>query len=137
MEMKAINTNKHLEKLIKVAQQYEFPLEEIEAVSSIQEWCNERAIEENNPFRSGKCLRNRETGKYKILLAEEITADMQNSAISAMKFHGYGSEVEVLENPFSFLVHLLLHEVAHARNDKWSEKECDSWAFVELEKIAT
>ncbi len=134
--MKVIDTNQHLDKLTKIAQQYEFPLEDIEAVSSIQEWCKERGIEENNPFRTGKCLRNRDTGEYIILLASEITKDMQNSVISAMKIRGYGSEVEVLENSFSFLAHLLLHEVAHARNDKWSEKECDIWAFEELDKIA-
>jgi len=134
--MRAINTKEYLEKLTQIAQQHDFPLEEIESVSSIQEWCKVRGIEENNPFRTGKCLRNRESGKYIILLAEEITGDMQSSVISAMEFRGYGPEVEALENPFLFLVHLLLHEVAHAKNDKWSEKECDAWAFEELEKFA-
>ncbi len=136
MELMTIKTNDHLAKLVEVAQQYEFPLESIEVVSSIIGWCKEQGIEEHNPFRTGKCLRNRETGNYKILLAEEITGEMQNSVISAMEVWGYDSEIEVLYNDRKFLLHLLLHEVAHAKNDQWSENECDSWAFAELENIA-
>ena len=134
--MKAIDTNEHLKQLRGLALKYEFPLEELLVVESIQEWCKERKIEENNPFRTGKCLRNRETGKYLILLAAEITPDMCNSVISVMKLRGYGEEVEVLYSAFPFLAHLLLHEVAHAKNENWSERECDSWAFEELNKIA-
>ncbi len=134
--MEAIDTSQHIEKLVEIAKFFDFPLENVESVPSIQDWCEERGIEENNPFRTGKCLRNRETGNFKILIAKVITSEMQNSVIGAMKFKGYGVEVEAIETPVLFLAHLLLHEVAHAKNENWSEKECDYWAFRELEKIA-
>ncbi|WP_273266425.1 hypothetical protein, partial [Flexistipes sinusarabici] len=89
----------------------------------------------DNPFRIGKCLRNQESGKYLILLAAKITPDMFNSVISAIESRGYETEVEVLNNPFRFLAHLLLHEVAHTKNENWSEQECDNWAFEELNNI--
>ena len=135
MKKQTIITKEYLSLLIKVAHQYDLPLEGIEIVSSIQEWCKEIGIEEDNPFRAGKCLRNCETGKYKILLAEEITPEMQNSIIGAMSLRDYSLKIEILENPKAFLIHLLLHELAHARNEEWSENECDRWAFEELEKI--
>ncbi|MCU7927390.1 MAG: hypothetical protein KZQ97_13225 [Candidatus Thiodiazotropha sp. (ex Dulcina madagascariensis)] len=135
MNLREINTSEHISKLVDIAQQYDFPLENIEAVPNIMDWCETRDIEENNPFRTGKCLRNSETGEYLILLAQEITADMQNSVIGALELRGFSSNTEVLHKPLAFLMHLLLHEVAHAIDYKWSEEECDSWAFKELEKI--
>ncbi|MGR3178526.1 MAG: hypothetical protein ACUZ8E_10760 [Candidatus Anammoxibacter sp.] len=134
-KMEQINTVKHMPELKKIAQSYRFPLENIETVLSIQKWCEGKGIDENNPFLTGKCLKNSETGKYKILLAAEITAEMQNSVIGAMSLRGYGEEINLLNEPSLFITHLLLHEIAHAINEKWSESECDSWAFKELEKF--
>ncbi len=134
--METIITNEHLVRLTEVARKFDSLLEDIEAVSNIQEWCEKRRIKENNPFRTGKCLKNRETGKYKILLAKEITPEMQSSVICAMECRSYCEEINALKNPSVFLTHLLLHEIAHARNENWSEQECDSWAFKELEKIS-
>ena len=133
--MEYIITKEHLRKLIEAANNYDFPLEEIKIVKSIQEWCVENGIEENNPFRTGKCLMNRETKEYKILLAQEITPEMQNSVISLMELRGYGTEIEALKSPSNFLLHLLLHEIAHAKDSNWSEKECDYWAFEQLNEI--
>ncbi len=135
MNLREINTIEHISKLVDMAQQYDFPLEKIEVVPSIMDWCENRDIEEDNPFRTGKCLRNSETDEYLILLAQKITPDMQNSVIGALDLKGFSSDTEVLYNPLAFLMHLLLHEVAHAIGDKWSEEECDIWAFKELEKI--
>ncbi|MET0028324.1 MAG: hypothetical protein ABW101_11870 [Candidatus Thiodiazotropha sp.] len=135
MNLRDINTSEHISKLVDIAKQYNFPLEKIEAVPSIMDWCKSKDIEEDNPFRTGKCLRNSETGEYLILLAQKITPDMQNSVIGALEFRGFSSDTEVLYKPLAFLMHLLLHEVAHAIGDMWSEEECDSWAFKELKKI--
>ncbi len=133
--MEPIRTEHYLVKLRAIAERYDFPLEEIEAVTDIKQWCDERGIEENNPWRVAKCLRNRESGKYRILLVAEITPEMQNSVLAAMEFRGFGSEVPTLKAADKFLEHLLLHEIAHAMNPNWEESECDSWAFNELKAL--
>lgn len=133
--MGPIQTKHYLVRLRALAERYEFPLEEIEAVADIKQWCNERGIEENNLWRVGKCLRNSESGKYRILLAAEITPEMQNSVLGAMEYRGFGYEVSSLRAADKFLEHLLLHEIAHAKNNNWEERECDSWAFNELKSI--
>jgi hypothetical protein len=135
MNLHEINTNDHISKLVEVAHKYDIPLEKIESVPSIMDWCKNRGIEEDNPFRTGKCLRDSETGKYLILLAQTITPEMQNSVIGVLELNGFSLHTEVLYKPLAFLMHLLLHEVAHAIDEKWSEEECDSWAFKELKKI--
>ncbi|HMK56481.1 MAG TPA: hypothetical protein VK448_07590 [Dissulfurispiraceae bacterium] len=127
-----IRTESYLAQLRAVATRYDFPLEEIEAVQDIMQWCNERGIEENNSWRVGKCLRNRTNGKYRILLAAEITPEIKNSVLAAMEYRGFGNEVSSLEASEKFLEHLLLHEIAHAKHETWEEKDCDKWAFNEL-----
>ena len=37
-----------------------------------------------------------------------------------------------MRDPDKFLIHLLLHELAHARDDNASENDCDMWAFLAL-----
>ena len=133
--MELIQTERYLVRLRAIAEHYDFPLEQIEAVTNIKQWCDEQQIEENNFWRVGKCLRNRKSGKYKILLAAEITPEMQSSVLAAMEYRGFENEVAFLKAADKFLEHLLLHEIAHAKNDNWNEHECDSWAFNELNAI--
>lgn len=133
--MEAIQTELYLAKLRAIAESYDFPLEGIDAVESIKQWCDEKGVEENNFWRVGKCLRNKGNGKYRILLAAEITPEMQSSVLAAMEYRGFGSEVSLLAAPNKFLEHLLLHEIAHAKNNNWEESECDRWAFTQLKAI--
>jgi hypothetical protein len=42
-----------------------------------------------------------------------------------------------INNSFEFIVHLVLHEVAHIKYD-WdqsNEKDCDYWAFEQLDIV--
>ena len=135
IRVEPIKTERHLARLRAVAASYDFPLEEIEAIADIKRWCDERGVEEDNFWRVGKCLRNRNTGQYRILLAAEITPEMQSSVLAAMEYRGFGNEVSLLSAPEKFVEHLLLHEIAHAKNNNWDETECDSWAFEQLKAI--
>jgi hypothetical protein len=107
---------------------------DVEVVPSIRDWCDRRGLAETNLFRCGAVFRSRETGRYLVLLAELITTDMQSSVKTAMQIRGNLSDRQLafLAEPENFARHLLLHEVAHALDDRRSEEECDSWAFSQL-----
>lgn len=135
IDVATIKTERYLARLRAIAASHEFPLEEIETVADIKQWCDERGVEEDNFCRVGKCLRNGNTGKYRILIAAEITPEMQNSVLAAMEYRGFGNEVSLLSAPDKFVEHLLLHEIAHAKNNNWDQSECDSWAFRQLKAI--
>jgi len=55
---------------------------------------------------------------------------MQNNVLGALEFGGF--EVSRLREPRRFLVHLFLHELAHAQFPDATEQECDDWAFLRL-----
>jgi len=91
-------------------------------------------VPETNHGRTGKTVRNSTTGAALILLPEEITLSMQRSVLGALEFHGY--DVAQLREPRAFLVHLFLHELAHAQFLEASEQECDDWAFSQFAQNA-
>lgn len=134
--MKTIKINEYLNEISAVVDAVGFELEGVEVVPSIKEWCAEKDIEENNLHRTGKCLVNRDTGKYLILLAEEIKAETISSIITAMDIKGLYDKTDSLNSSWAFLKHLLLHELSHAINPEFSELECDNWAFEQMVKIA-
>ena len=133
--MKIIHTKKYIDQLKEIARRYHFPLKDIETVASIQKWCGKWHIDEPNPFRTGTCLRQTETGRFKILIAEAITPDMQELVVEEMIINGFADEVELLDEPFIFTSYLFLHEMARVKNPTWIERECDIWAFKELINI--
>lgn len=130
-----IDTATYLARLRALASQYRSDFD-IEVVPSIKIWCEENRVPEDNPFRSGKALLNNKTGRYLILLANPITASMISSAVSAMLFRQRvsESEAESMMKPEVFLTHILLHEIAHTLDDKWSEDKCDRWAFDQMRR---
>jgi hypothetical protein len=107
---------------------------DVEAVSSIQDWCKGAGLLEDSSFLCGKTLQVRETGRHLVLLADPITADMRASVISGMEYHGRldPEDIALLLKPLTFVKHLVLHEVAHATNHHRTEEECDRWAFEQL-----
>jgi hypothetical protein len=92
-------------------------------------------MDDPNPFRTGTCLHQTYTGRFKILIAEYITPEMQESVIDEMITHGFSEEADLLDDPFYFTVFVFLHEIAHAKNVTWLEKECAIWAFEQLLNI--
>ena len=111
-------------------------LEAIEVVPSIQAWCEIHGIDESHSSRMGKTVRNLSTLKARILLAEEITPQMQSNVCVVLDSRGFGDRTEELEDSARFLLHLFLHELGHARDDSASEQDCDTWAFLRLATYA-
>jgi len=131
--MDVIRTEQYLPVLQEIAYSYAFPLDAIEVTDDIQKWCDTHGgVTENNPFRAGKCIRNDATKNYRILLRAEITEGIQQAVIDRIELNGLSSEVKTLNNKKSFLIHLVLHEVAHAQHNDWLEDACDEWAFQEM-----
>ena len=75
----------------------------------------------------------RQDGVLAVVLADEITTDMQQGIIPAMQVRGFVEEVTRLDQPDAFLEHLVLHEAAHLLLPPGTtETECDEWAFARL-----
>jgi hypothetical protein len=55
--------------------------------------------------------------------------------MTAMEISGLEKETEILDSRWSFLKHLLLHEIAHAIYPDFTELQCDVWAFDQMNKI--
>ena len=105
-------------------------------VPNIQSWCLANGVEESSLNRTGKCLQDDKTGKHLILLKREISESQKESIISAMELRGTNNEeIAQLCSPKAFVMHLVLHECAHALYDDFSELECDEWAFKRLREI--
>jgi len=126
-----IYTEAYLPHLKAVADRYDI-LADVEAVPSIQDWCQARNITEERPFRAVRTLRNHATGRYLILLACRITDEMVASIEGGLYAREFFSEASALSDVDSFMVHLILHEIAHALDNTRTEDECDRWAFGEL-----
>ena len=131
-----IHTSIHLGRLKEIAANYPVAVEDIISVPSVQQWAESHGMKEENPFRTGCVVQNRQTMAYLIVLPEEITDDMQSSVCAAMELRGFANEVETLKMPEKFLQHLILHEIAHPLHPEGTEDECDAWAFRELKKYA-
>jgi hypothetical protein len=122
-----------LSRLRKLAAKYAVALD-VEAVRDIQAWCDAHGVPENNPFRSAKVVKNNETGRFLVLLADPITPHMTSSTIEAMllREHISNEEARRLTEPLNFLSHLFLHEIAHALDSRRSERDCDRWALEQM-----
>ncbi|MCU7811846.1 MAG: hypothetical protein KZQ77_11530 [Candidatus Thiodiazotropha sp. (ex Notomyrtea botanica)] len=83
-------------------------------------------------------LWNGNNAPNKIMLLSHISNEEIENHIAALGLRGVVKEkpelleyVELITTPQDFLKHLVLHEVAHIKNN-WSQKketECDLWAF--------
>jgi hypothetical protein len=125
-----------LQELRVIARRFD-PSIELAHVQSIQAWCKQNGVAESNPFRCGKTVQNTSTGVHTILLADVVTEAMRNSVISGMQQSPQLSydDLALLDDPSTFLKHLLLHEVAHALDHQRTEEECDKWAFGQLKAL--
>lgn len=130
-----IATRNYLAEVHALVERFALPLESVEVVANIQAWCQARGIPEDSPSRIGKIVRNAQTGRYVILLAERITQDNVASIVSAMELRGFGAEVGALADGAAFVHHLALHEIAHGLDASRSEAACDRWAFDQLRNL--
>jgi len=101
-------------------------------VPSVQDWASAHGIDRIEPFCSGMAARS-EFGAPLVVLADLITADMQESVLAALEIRNFGEESQRLRIPHAFLEHLVLHEIAHLLLPPGAtESECDRWAFDRL-----
>ena len=125
-----INTDQHLDRLLKVADRFGVTLE---LVPSIQSWCRENRLPEAGPFCAGIAVQTHQTGKFRVLLANPITNVMASTALEAMGLSGHSdAELNFLAPPERFVDHLLLHEIAHTLDPAQSEQACNRWASEQM-----
>jgi hypothetical protein len=107
---------------------------DVRTVPSIQDWCRDSGLSEDNPFLCGKALWDAEAQRHIVLLADPITSEMRSSVLAGMEMRGRiaGPEISLLKDRRTFVNHLLLHEMAHVLDHEREEVECDVWAFNQL-----
>ena len=124
--------------LYAVALNYRTENMSIEFVNSPSQWGTERGIKiSGTPIACA--LLDHETDQWTVLIQNEISEAEAKSVIDKLEiFGGVGTEVDSIRKPKDFLIHLLLHEIAHLKH-KWGqdmEQDCDRWAFEQAAKIA-
>jgi hypothetical protein len=129
-----IVTRRHMDDILALVRRSGLDAD-VEVVPSIQEWCKQRGVPEESPFRTGKTLKNMTTGRHLILLPDLITDEMASSVRYAMEFRGFTGAAQQLADPLTFLRHLVLHEIAHGLDGDRSEQDCDRWAFEQLKAL--
>lgn len=127
-----IRVSDYLPDVIKVLEMYGVESEWIEITSSVQDWCHENGVEEQNPFRAAKCFLLPK--RCHIVIQDEQTDAMIKSGKQCMVYDGFNSEVSELDTDYKYLLHLILHEVACFVLQNTEQKIRDEWAFSELHK---
>ncbi len=134
--MAAIRTKDHLDGLKGITPPYEFSLERIQVVASIREWCEEHGVEPPEAPRIAKVVRNRNTGKYLILVAETVDSENVEAIKSKIRDEGLEDHVAQLITDEDLLKHSILHEIYYGVNDMLghaiTERQCDQWAFEQM-----
>ena len=94
---------------------------QVEIVVDIAAWCAKHAggkyavTELDNPI--GKALWHGATEADRILLRRHIPARLIEDHLLALYFRGFERVYELLKDSRTFLIHLVLHEVAHIKHD--------------------
>lgn len=114
----------------------------VEIVDDIAKWCAANsggqysASELDNPI--GKALWNSPSEPNRILLRATITGSQVDDHLLVLFIKGFKDVYYRIPSSVTFLKHLVLHEVAHIKNNWQQEHEddCDRWAFEQLESWA-
>lgn len=113
----------------------------VEIVTDVATWCADNSggmykkEELDNPI--GKSLWKSKTEPNRILLKKDISSNEVENHLQGLFMSGFRDVHYKIENSLEFLMHLVLHEVAHIKHD-WDqshEKDCDTWAFKQLELV--
>lgn len=108
----------------------------LDLVQDVQAWCTSHGVEEPNPHRMAKCFCHWDNGECHIVLSEALTQEMILSGKAAMECYGFHDEVQRLDTPGKFLVHLVLHEVAAHVLETTEQVPRDEWAFERVARYA-
>ena len=134
--MSGIRLEEHRDHLWDIATSTGAKIQDILIVDSVNEWAKRHGQGERNRLspRAARCFTLVDSDKWLIVLASELTQDMQKSIRGGLQLRGY--DISPIADERSFLTHLFLHEVAHTLRPGASEDQCDEWAFAELAKYA-
>jgi len=106
---------------------------ELEFIANVSEESEKLGIQQSSPDLLGLCIRSKESGEHRILISQTIPRHKRDSVITGMYARGSRPEdIELPADDTNFLMHLVLHECAHATSSAFSELECDDWAFEKL-----
>ena len=126
----AITVTHHLSLVHAVLARYDIPVDWLEVVPDVQQWCKSHQIPESNPHRAAKCFTTKE--RCHIVMRDDQTDSMIESAKSLMALNGLEEEVENLRDDTLYLLHLLLHEIACFKLQDTEQTSRDQWAFEEM-----
>jgi hypothetical protein len=98
-------------------------------VRNVAEWSKEHRISDQQPDRQATCI---DLGQGLCIIV--ICAELSDSMIADRKAHlaTLGLDVGSLDSGEKYLVHLLLHEIAHIALKSDDEKYRAEWALGEL-----
>ena len=129
-----IRVTNHLPEVRRVLRQYAIGPDWLEVTVSVQDWCHQKGVDEDNPFRAAKCFLWAE--KCHIVMQDVQTDAMIQSGKQHMEYDGFEFEVRELNTDFKYLLHLVLHEAACYVLRRTDQRSRDEWAFRELHKHA-
>jgi len=128
-----IQPDDHRPRIDELLKRYGLSLGNLQIVKSVQGWCREHSVCEENPFRIAKCLRQSD-GTYCIVMAANISDDMISSAKGGLEAMGFSVEVASLRTDEDFLFHTVLHEIACKILDTGDQVPRSMWAFEQLKR---
>ena len=102
----------------------------LEVISDVQAWCLANGLAEENSSRAAKCFFS--PTECHIVMRDEQTDAMISSAKGAMLYRGFEDELASLDSDRTYLIHLMLHEVACFTLQTAEQEPRDEWAFREL-----
>ena len=131
------SSSKYAEELNAAAMRFGGRQIEILFVDNPARWAREGGANiHGNPVACA--LTNRSTKDWLVLVQESISEDRVRLILDGLEIFGeFGSEVAKLRDPRRFLLHLVLHEIAHLKHS-WNqehEADCDRWAFACISEI--
>ena len=129
-----IRVSDHLPQVHEILGAYGIEPNWFEITASVQDWCHQQGVEEDNPFRAAKCFLWLE--RCHIIIQDEQTDAMIRSGKYSMECDGFESEGRALDTDFRYLMHLILHEAACFVLQGTDQRTRDEWAFGELHKHA-
>lgn len=122
MEYLFINTETYKGRIESVLCKHGLSLKDIVFVDKIRD--------EQNPWRIAHC---EQKGKGPIIILKLIPRDCVISIKDTLGSYGLEDKVQFMKDDWSFVEHTVLHEVCHVLHKDKTERECDIWAFNEME----
>ncbi|HUD45063.1 MAG TPA: hypothetical protein VMR41_05955 [Patescibacteria group bacterium] len=127
MQLKKLQSR--IEKLIK---KHNIILDKLFLVPDMQQFLDSEGITEENQDRLGRTF-SKADGHTVIIFKDNIIKKETKSVLGFIIYNFSIEEYKKLTRIKPFILHLILHEIAHAKNIH-EEKDADNWAFQNLDQ---